>query len=538
MSAVRRTLFVLALGVAGLGTWLFWPLADSRFAIAVDEEKVRAARDFLAQPVDASTGAAKRPNIVLIVADDLGKHDISVYGSSPTPTPNLARLAHEGVTFTSGYVTSPVCSPSRAALMTGRYPQRYGFEGLVHDRYPENRLERWFMRRFASSHGWHAPDEARVPRYEDRERQGIPPTELLLSELLGKHGYETAITGKWHLGFGDGLRPNERGFDHQYGFYDAFSLYGDPDDPGMVGVRDDYFADRYQWWRGRSGGSAIRRNGVVVEEDGYLTDKIGREAAAWIVEHKDAPFFAYVPFSAPHAPIQAPRAYVDRFAHVEDPKQRVYFAMVAALDDAVGEILRALDTAGVADDTLVIFLSDNGAASYTGIVDNAPLKGGKLTNFEGGLNVPFVMRWPGQVPAETTYARPVSTLDVFMTIAQAAGVVLPDDRLYDGVDLIPYVRSAVQTDPHDALFWRAQGHRAIRVGRYKLISDGLTGARALYDLEDDPSERTDLLADRPALADELERRLRAWESALEPPRWPNVMEYRFSDGDRRFVFPL
>lgn len=538
MSAVRRTLFSIALAAAGLGAWLFWPLADPRLAISVDEEKARAARDFLAQPVDSSTGAAKRPNVVLIVADDLGKHDISVYGPSPTPTPNLARLANEGVTFTSGYVTSPVCSPSRAALMTGRYQQRFGFEGLVHDRYPDNRLEQWFMRRFGTSHGWHPPDEARIPRYEDRERQGIPPTELLLSELLAKHGYRTAITGKWHLGFGDGLRPDQRGFNHQYGFYDAFSLYGDPDDPDMVGVRDDYFADRYQWWRGRSGGSAIRRNGTVIEEDGYLTDKIGREAAAWIIAHKDEPFFAYVPFSAPHAPIQAPRAYVERFAHVESAEQRVYFAMVAALDDAVGEILRALDTAGVADDTLVFFVSDNGAASYTGLVDNAPLKGGKLTNFEGGLNVPFVMRWPGQVPAETTYSRPVSTLDAFMTIAQAAGVMLPVDRRYDGVDLVPYVRGAVQTDPHDALFWRAQGHRAIRVGRYKLISDTRTGSRALYDMEADPYETTDLLADRPALADDLEQRFRAWESALEPPRWPNVMEYRFTDGARGFVFPL
>lgn len=529
---------MIALGAAGLGAWLFWPLADPRFAISVDEEKARAARDFLARPVDASTVAAERPNVVLIVADDLGKHDISVYGSSPTPTPNLARLAHEGVTFTSGYVTSPVCSPSRAALLTGRYQQRYGFEGLVHDRYPNNRFEWLFARRFFSTHGYHALDDLRVPRREDRERQGVPPSEIMLSELLAKHGYRTAITGKWHLGFGEVLLPQNRGFHYQYGFYDAFSLYADPDDPDMFGVHDDTFPDRYQWWRGRSGGSAILRNGVVIEEDGYLTDKIAREAAAWIVAHKDEPFFAYVPFSAPHAPIQAPREYVERFAHVEDPEQRVYYAMVAALDDAVGEILRALDTAGVADDTLVVFLSDNGAASYTGIVDNAPLKGGKLTNFEGGVNVPFVMRWPGRVPAETTYSRPVSTLDVFMTIAQAAGVVLPVDRPYDGVDLVPYVRGAVQTDPHDALFWRTQGHRAVRVGRYKLISDTRTGSRALYDMEADPYEKTDLLADRPALAGELEQRLRAWESALEPPRWPNVMEYRFNDGARRFVFPL
>jgi arylsulfatase A-like enzyme len=530
---VRR---LLALAVLTLAAWAFWPAADARFAIRVDAEKTRATRDFLSQRVAPATG--KRPNVVLIVADDLGKYDTSIYGSSPTPTPNLARLADAGATFTSGYVTSPVCSPSRAALMTGRYQQRYGFETLVHDRYPSNRFEWWFMRRFASSHGWQASDQLRVPHYEDRERQGMPPSEMLLSELLAKHGYRTAITGKWHLGFGADLLPQQRGFDYQYGFYDAFSLYADPDDPDMVGVHDDYFADRYQWWRGRSGGSAIRRNGVVIEEDGYLTDKIAAEAVRWITENKDAPFFAYIPFNAPHAPMQAPRRYVERFAHVANPDQRVYFAMIAALDDAVGDILRALDANGLADDTIVAFLSDNGAASYTGIIDNAPLKGGKLTNFEGGLNVPFVMRWPGHVPAQTTYERPVSTLDVFMTIAQATGIALPTDRPYDGVDLLPYVRGVTQTDPHDALFWRAHGHRAVRVGRYKLISDIRTGSRVLYDLEADPYEKNDLLAANPGVADELEQRLRAWESLLVPPLWPNVMEYHFFDGPREFVFPL
>lgn len=533
---VRRTFLLAGLMVAPFLAWLMWPAGDARWEIRFDADGVRSAREFLSTPV--ATAGRGRPNVVLIVADDLGKHDISVYGPSPTPTPHLSRLAASGATFTAGYATSPVCSPSRAALMTGRYQQRFGFEGLIHDRYPNNRLEWWVARQFFSSRDWHALDELEVPRRADRGRQGIPPSELLLPELLAKHGYRTAITGKWHLGAGDGMLPRQRGFDYQYGFYDAFSLYADPSDPDFVGVRDDYFADRYQWWRGRSGGSAILRNDVVVEEDGYLTEKIGREAAAWIREHADAPFFAYVPFSAPHAPIQAPRALVDRFSHVADPDQRVYFAMIAALDSAVGEILDALDSAGVADDTLVFFVSDNGAASYTGIIDNAPLKGGKLTNFEGGVNVPFLMRWPGRVPAKTTYTRAVSTLDIFMTIALAAGVELPGDRSYDGVDLVPYVSGARQDDPHEALFWRAHGHRAVRAGHYKLVSDIRTGSRVLYDLEADPYEEVDLLEKRPALADDLEQRLRSWESLLEPPSWPIVMEYWFRDGERRFVFPL
>jgi len=534
---VRALTRISLLSVAAFALWAFWPVDDPGLEIRFDPAQVRATREFLAERV-ARGQREKPPNVVLIVADDLGKHDISVYGPSPTPTPNMAQLAAEGVTFAEGYVTSPVCSPSRAALMTGRYSQRFGFETLVHERYPRNRFEWWFLRGFLTGRGWDAPAELHVPRYEDRERQGIPPTEVLISELLVKQGYSSAIIGKWHLGFGPDLLPQKRGFDHQYGFYDAFSLYGDPDDPDMVGVQDDYFADRYQWWRGRSGGSAILRNGVVIEEDGYLTDKIADEAVDWITQHRNGPFFAYVPFSAPHAPIQAPRAYVERFAHVADPRQRVYFGMIAALDDAIGKILRALDANGIAEDTLVVFLSDNGAASYTGIIDNAPLKGGKLTNFEGGVNVPFLLRWPGHVPANTTYARPVSSLDVFVTIARAAGATLPTDRGYDGVDLVPYVRGAIQAEPHDALFWRAHGHRAVRAGRYKLLSDSLTGARALYDLEADPYEKNDLLSARPELGADLERKLRLWEASLVSPRWPNVMEYHFSDSGRRFVFPL
>lgn len=516
--------------------WGLWPIADPKLEIRLDPDATRAAKEFLAQP--AAPSGATAPNVVLIVADDLGKHDISVYGQSPTPTPALAELAAGGVTFASGYVTAPVCSPSRAALLTGRYQQRFGFELLTHDRYPRNRLEWWFARTFFSTHGWHALAQPTAPTAADMERQGLPPSEISLAELLKKHGYRTAIFGKWHLGAGEQMLPLNRGFDRQYGFYDAFSLYADPDDPAIVSARGSYFADRYQWWRGRRGGSAIRRDGVVIEESGYMTMRIADEAVSWIEANRDGPFFAYVPFSAPHAPLQAPRAYADRFAQIADPDKRVYYGMIAALDDAVARILKALDRLGLAKETLVVFLSDNGAASYTGIVDNAPLAGGKLTDLEGGINVPLLARWPGRLPERTTYRKPVSTMDVFMTIARAAGTTLPSDRTYDGVDLLPHLTGATDADPHDALFWRAMGHRAVRAGRYKLLSDARTGARALFDLEADPSEKEDLLDEKPEVAEELDRRLRAWEASLVAPAWPPAMEYRFSYGGQEFVFPL
>jgi arylsulfatase A-like enzyme len=393
-------------------------------------------------------------------------------------------------------------------------------------------------RTFFSTHGWHTLAAPTAPTTADMLRQGVPPSELTLAELLRKHGYRTGIFGKWHLGFGPDVLPEKRGFETQYGFYDAFSLYGDPADPKLVGIRQSYFADRYQWWRGRSGGSAIRRDGAVVDEHEYLTAAIAREASAWITEHRDVPFFAYVPFNAPHAPLQAPREYVDRLSSIIDPDRRVYYGLVAALDDAVGEVLAAIDRAGVSERTLVVFLSDNGAASYTGIVDNAPLAGGKLTNFEGGVNVPFVLRWPARVGGARTYAAPVSTLDVFATIVQATGVELPTDRPYDGVDLVPFVTGARAEEPHAALFWRAAGHRAVRAGSWKLISDTTTGVHALYDLSRDPFEHTDLAAREPERAAALEKMLAQWETTLAAPSWPPAMEYHFTIGGHDFVFPL
>lgn len=534
---MRRALVVAVLVLVPSAAWLLWPQADPRFEIRFDAEKTARARRFLEQPVPAAA-TARPPNVVLIVADDLGKHDTSLYGAGAVDTPQMQRLADGGVRFTEGTVTSPVCSPSRAALMTGRYPQRFGFELLVHDRYPTNRLEYYAAKWLFSNEHWQAIDTLLVPPPAEVVRQGLPPSELTLAELLRKHGYATAIFGKWHLGNGPQSLPERRGFQSQYGFYDAFSLYKDPGDDDVVNARGRYFIDQYQWWKGRDGNCAIRRNGVEVDETGYLTDRIADEAIAWIDANRARPFFAYVPFNAPHAPLQADRRLHERFAGVTDPDQRVYLAMIASLDEAVGRILDALDQHALSDDTLVILLSDNGGAAYTGVTDNGPLKGGKLTNFEGGLNVPFVVRWPERLAAARTYTEPVSSLDLFATIVGAAGVVLPDDRPYDGVDLVPYLRGETAGTPHAALFWRAAGHRAIRAGRYKLVSDKRTGARALYDLAADKGETRNIIGEHADLADELEHRLEQWESELVDPAWPRVMEYRFEDDGQRYVFPL
>ncbi len=533
---MRRIAILLLAALAGPLAWLLWPQADPRFEIRFDEAKTVQAKRFLRAPV--SPAAARPPNVVLIIADDLGKHDTSIYGPSAIPTPEMKRLAETGATFTDGYITSPVCSPSRAALMTGRYQQRFGFELLTHDRYPRNRLEWLAAKYFFSSHGWTALDRVLTPPAHDILRQGLPPSELTLAELLKKHGYRTGIFGKWHLGFGEDTIPECRGFDHQYGFYDAFSLYKDPDDPEVVNARGGYFIDRYQWWKGRHGNCAIRKNGVELDEEVYLTDKIADETIAWIAAQDGAPFFAYVPFNAPHAPLQAERAYYDRLAHVSDPTKRVYLAMIMSLDAAIGRILDALDARGLRDDTIVALLSDNGATTYTGAIDSGPLRGGKLTHFEGGLNVPFVLRWPKRLAAGAVYREAVSSLDLFMTIVRAAGVELPGDRVYDGVDLVPFLRGERSDPPHAALFWRAEGHRAARAGAFKLISDKRTGSRALFDLVQDKGETKNLIGERQALAASLERQLEAWETELVDPAWPRVFEYEFTEAGQPFVFPL
>lgn len=519
---VRRSLLLLAVTLSVLLGIGLWPAADPAFRIVDDADKLAQKQQHLRKPRSLE-GA--RPNIVLILADDLGREELN-----KVPTPHLQKLGAEGVNFTDGYITSPICSPSRAALMTGRYQQRFGFEIITHERYPRNRLEWFFARMLASGHGWHALDELLVPPAEEILRQGIPPSELTIAELLKQRGYATGIFGKWHLGFNESSQPLSRGFDYQYGFLEAFSLYADPHDEQIVNARVDLFADKYHWWKGRHGNCAIQRNGQEVDEKVYLTESIASEAARWIGEHKGEPFFAYVPFSAPHAPLQAPRKYVERFSAEPDERKRVYYAMIAALDDAVGEILRALDDAGVRDNTLVMFTSDNGTAEYLGVGSGKP---GKFTNFEGGVRVPMLLRYPAKVRGGQELSQPVSSLDLFMTAVAAAGAELPA-RTYDGVDLLPLIEA--NSAPERALFWRSAGHRAIRHGRFKLVSDQRTGSRALYDVVADPKEEHQV--EDPATTEALEARLVEWERSLVQPSWPRVMDYHFVYDGKPYVFPL
>jgi arylsulfatase A-like enzyme len=416
----------------------------------------------------AAAPAADRhdvPNVVVLLADDLGYADVSFQGGK-VPTPHIDRLAASGVRFSSGYVTAPFCSPTRAALMTGRYQNRFG----------------------------HETNPASV------RDAGTPPSEVMIPELLASRGYRSALVGKWHLGVLEQFHPLEQGFDTFFGF-----LHG-----------------AHTYFPARTRRSAILQDRAPAAPDGYLTDTLAERARDFIGAHRDAPFFLFLAFNAVHTPIEAPEQYLGRFAAITDPDARTYAAMTSAMDDAVGAVLAKLEETGLRQRTLVFFLSDNGAVLRYG--SNTPLRGGKTSYFEGGIRVPFVASWPGTIPAGTTYDAPVSSLDVLPTVIAAAGGALPGDRAIDGVDLLPYVRGEASGVPHEALFWRlratpGQGTtaKAVRRGRWKYVEQG--GTRALYDLDADIGETTDLSARHPGVVTELQQAFASWDAGMAEPLW-------------------
>ncbi len=561
----RRFVLVAALvTAAALLAWLLWPLSSRQWAIEEDEEALRLKDEYLeAQRAYAgrfrSRGSAPvspPPRIVLIVADDLALTDISRYNrAGPVATPAIDGIGTDGATFTAAHATATICAPSRAALLTGRYQQRSGFELQPHDRYARNRLEYLAFRYAIDTDHMTPVAPAPIPDGEAIARQGLPPSEVTLADLVRARGYRTAAYGKWHLGLEEAYGPLERGFDEHYGFYEAFSLYSPADDPRIVDTPIDDFSDRHMWSTGRNGRAAIVHNDEVVEEDEYLTFRFAGLAADYIEANAEDPFFLYLPFSAPHTPLQAPQRYHDRFDAIDDPVRRTYAAMIAAFDDAVATVLDAIDDAGIADNTMVIFTSDNGGASYLGVTDNEPFAGGKFTTFQGGMAVPLMIRYPGVVEPGTVYAEPVSLLDVFATVDAATvdAATIPDaptprpGRLaLDGVDLLPFLTGEADGRPADALYWRSGYNKAVRRGDWKLIvaterSPAVAEGSAryeLYNLRRDPAERINVAAANPQIVADLLCRLNGWEGTLAEPLWPPVMHFWHDIWGRRLWFAI
>jgi len=401
-----------------------------------------------------SVEAAALPNVIVILLDDLGYADVGFNGCADIPTPNIDRIANEGVRFTEGYVTYAVCGPSRAGLITGRYQDRFGFG--------RNPLL--------------APNDP---------GQGLPLSEETMAAVLAKAGYRSMAAGKWHLGAHRSQWPLNRGFDEFFGFLSGGHHYF-PEEWTVA----DLSEIRGQWDGYRT---RLMRNDGRVDEQEYLTDALSREAVNFTerMAGGEAPFFLYLAYNAPHTPMQAPEKYLDRFTHISNQKRRTYAAMVSAVDDGVGMLLDKLDALGIADETLVFFLSDNGGPEQVNGSDNGPLREGKGSLYEGGIHVPFAARWPGVLPEGVDYVYPVVSLDIMATAVALAGA---DTRNpLDGVNLVPYLTGEVKGIPHDQLFWRKfdQNWHAVRSADMKMLHRQGT-AREFYDLGKDPGEKENL----------------------------------------------
>lgn len=481
---------------------------------------------------------AAQPNVIVILADDLGKYDLSLYGGLNVPTPNIDSIGLNGVTFDYGYSSAAICAPSRAGLLTGQYQQRFGFEFQPHRNYPNSVFEKAFLRAMINREEWIIQQNEEAPCNKFSRKQGLTKEVPTLAEVMKKNGYRTGIFGKWHLGTADSSKPNNRGFDMQYGFYEAFALYANRLDKNIVNYKHwDDFKDRWMWRKGDKAESRIRLNDSIIDEKEYLTFAIAREANRFIAANKENPFFMYVPFSAPHEPFQAPKSYYDKLAHIKDDNKRIYYAMIAALDDAVGSIVNELRKQGLEENTLIVFSSDNGAATYTHAVTNAPLKGGKMMYFEGGVNVPFMMQWKGSIPKHKNMDMMVSLLDVFATVCDIAHINT-DGLTLDGVNLMPYVKGLRVDKPHRELFWRNAYTYTARYQNWKVLIDDEHQTIELYNLAKDVGEANNVMHDHPALLQQLRKDIEEWNKDMMPPAWPWILNYKVVIDGKTYYFAV
>ena len=440
------------------------------------------------QARSAEPKASTKPNIIVIVGDDMGYHDIGVHGCTDCPTPNIDSLAKNGVRCTNGYVSGPYCSPTRAGLLTGRYQTRFGHEF-----------------------------NPGPPGLDDNSAKGLDLKQTTMADRLKAAGYATGMVGKWHLGATPEYHPLSRGFDEYFGF---------------LGGAYSYFPDK-----GAKNDTVYRGREPAGEKE-YLTDAFAREAAAFVERHQKEPFFLYLTFNAVHTPMEATEKYLRRFEKIADPKRRTYCAMMSAMDDAIGAVLGKLRATGVEENTLVFFISDNGGPQQSNGSDNTPLRGDKSTTWEGGVRVPFLMQWPARLPRNKTYDKPVIQIDILPTALAAAGswAASPGDGL-EGVNLLPFIEAANEAAPHDALYGRFGPQMAIRKGVWKLSrSRDFSNYRdpanknepplQLFNLADDIGEKNNLAEQHPEKVKELLTAWQEWDKRNVTPSWSQVNKPR------------
>lgn len=520
--------WVALCGLAAAGAGGYWAFEANKYklpGIVQDwQDPVQPNRAVMWQQGPAKapatpSGDKNPPNIILIVADDLGYNDISLNGGGVAggivKTPNIDAIAREGINFTTAYAANATCSPSRAAMMTGRYPTRFGFEYTA---VPVAFAESVSHGEGVGPHKAIFHKDLITPDIPDYPEMGVPASEVTIAEAVKAAGYRTLHIGKWHLGEAPTLQPHAQGFDESLAVLGGAAMFLPEDDPDTVNAKLPWDPiDRFIWANLRH---AVTFNGSKrFHPKGHMTDYFADEAITAIEANRNRPFFLYLAFNAPHTPFQATKADYAKLPQIKDHKTRVYGAMIAQLDRRIGDVMAKLKELGIDDNTLVIFTSDNGGAWYTGIDDlNAPYRGWKATFFEGGIRTPFFMRWPGHLAPGSTRADMTGHIDLFSTIAAAAGAKVPADRIVDSEDILagPAKRTA--------LYWRSGDYRVVRAGDWKLQVTKRPEKARLYNLAVDPTERHDLSASEPQRVAELRAMIDAQNKGMAKPIWPGLVE--------------
>jgi len=514
-------------------------------------------------PAEAKTPIAERPpNIVFILADDLGINDISTFGggvaSGRVATPNIDRLAAEGAVFTQAYSGTGTCAPSRAMLMTGRYPTRTGFEytptppGMA----PIVGMFAADMLMEAKRQGsdlprpvWNYRAAMAAPPFQD---MGLPGEEITVAEVLKDVGYHTVHIGKWHMGRSRPFRPVSQGFDES--LLMGSGLYLPENHPKVVNAKLPFDPiDMFLWARMQFAADFDRAGGELAEESfepgGYLTDYWTDQALDVIDANRNRPFFLYLAHWGVHTPLQATREDYEAVGDIEPHRLRVYAAMVRALDRSVGRVMDKLEKEGLADNTLIVFSSDNGGAGYLGLPEvNTPYRGWKITLFEGGIRVPMFVKWPVRIAPGTAVEAPVAHIDVMPTLAAAANAPLPQDVEIDGRNMLPVAmgEDAIQRSD-DAIFWSSGFYKVVRAGDWKLQVNERQEKTWLFNLAEDPTEQINLADSHPEKRAELEALITAHWADARPPLYPHTTESPiridktnadpFAPGDEYVIWP-
>ena len=508
------------LAIVLFGGWLFskyWYYMPGIISNLVSPIAEFREIDWESGPQDRDNRIDK-PNIVVLLVDDLGFNDITLYGGGiaggSVPTPNIDSIARDGIHFSNGYTGNGTCAPSRAALLTGRFATRVGFE-----------FTPMGSPLFAELTGGDGYIEKNADEYPENDQLGLPADESTLAEQLSAVGYHSVALGKWHLGEGIGMRPNDQGFDEFLGFLPGAALFMEEGDDNVVNSKQEFDPIDKFLWANLSYAVQHNNNGDRFSPDSHMTDYFSRQAVRVIQHNRNRPFFLYLSYNAPHTPLQAEKADYEALAHIEDHVERTYAAMLRGLDRGIGQVLKALDDNNLSDNTMVIFVSDNGGAGYVGLPDlNKPYRGWKITLFEGGIHTPYFIRWPQKIPAGTTYDSAVAHVDIFSTALSAAGAQFPKDRIIDGVDLLEYALQDPQPPLARPLFWRTGGYKVVMQNGWKLQLQEQNGKTWLYNLNEDPTERNNLSGSNTDQLKIMTTLLYELDAQMVEPLWPTLIE--------------